>query len=236
MLREAGRDAVCLRIPEMELWLPHFPSIARDYTVLRDEVSFLDPRMLGFFQRWGVDYGPDELERFVQFAQQDTNLALSQGQDDQRVVVNVRRGDFLAPQFVHRYSFNQQGYLRAALGHATALGGPAPRIHVVSDDIPWCREHLRWLGDSAELSFAPEHPTPIEDFTTLATSRRLILTNSTFGYWAAHFSTSIYRDNHQDVVVPWFHDRTRWSGAAYQLDPSWTVVRHISGGWDGPAA
>ena len=103
---------------------------------------------------------------------------------------------------------------------------------MVSDDVAWCRANLTWIGDSAEVSFAPDADTPVEDFTTLATARRLVLTNSTFGYWAAHLSNGLYGDNHQHIVVPWFHDRTMWSGASYHLNPAWTVVRDIPGGWD----
>ena len=96
---------------------------------------------------------------------------------------------------------------------STWRGWPDPR-----------RSHVRSLGLS----------TPADHFVALATARRLILTHSTFGYWGAHFSNGLYGDNHADVIVPWFHDRTMWSGAASQLNPAWTVVKDIPGWLERP--
>ena len=233
-LREDGTDAVALRIEEMEPWLPFFPEIERSYTIARDEVRLTDKRAPGFYQGWGVHYWPEHVERFVGLALRQTVLPMEDETDPERVVVNVRRGDYFEPSFARRYAFDQEAYLRVALDRAADVGAPVRRVHVVSDDILWCRDALAWLGDDAELTFAPEHPTPAEDFATLASARRLVLTNSTFGYWAAHFSNGVHGDNHQDVVVPWFHDRTMWSGASYHLNPAWTVVRDIPGGWGAP--
>ena len=234
-LREAGTEAVALRIAEMEPWLPFFPEVDASYTIARHEVRVSDRRLPGFFQGWGIHYWPEHLERFVDVALAQTTLPLTPDEDEERVVVNVRRGDYFEPVFAHRYAFDQDAYLRVALARSAQVGAPVRRVHVVSDDIAWCREALTWLGDAAEVTFAPEEPTPVEDFATLVSARRLVLTSSTFGYWAAHFSNGLHRDNHQDVVVPWFHDRTMWSGASYHLNPAWTVGRDIPGGWGPPA-
>jgi hypothetical protein len=234
-LRESGQEVVALRIGEMEPWLPYFPEIDRDYTITRDEVRLNDRREPGFFQGWGVNYWPEHVERFVDFALRQTTLPVRPDPDTERVVVNVRRGDYFGASFARRYAFDHEAYLHVALDRASRVGAPVRRIHVVSDDIAWCRTALTWLGDNAEVTFAAAGPTPADDFATLAGARRLILTNSTFGYWAAHFSNGLYGDNHQDVVAPWFHDRTMWSGASYQLNPAWTVVRDIPGGWVAPS-
>lgn len=230
-LRESGAEAVALRIPEMDPWLPWFPEIRASYTVDRDQVRLTDRRLPGFFQGWGVHYWPEHVERFADFCLSQTTLPLVRDADEERVVVNVRRGDYFESTFAHRYAFDQESYLREAMTRSARLGAPVRRVHVVSDDIAWCRTALAWLGDDAEVSFAAEEPTPVQDFATLVGAGRLVLTSSTFGYWAAHFSNALHRDNHQDVVVPWFHDRTMWSGASYHLNPAWTVVRDIPGGW-----
>lgn len=233
-LREAGRDAVALEIEEMEPWLALFPEIQHDYTVRRDDVRLTDHRATGFFQGWGVHYWPEHVERFAEFVLRQTTLQIDADTDAERVVVNVRRGDYFEPSFASRYAFDQVAYLRVGLDRAQQVGGPVERVHVVSDDIAWCRTALGWLSDQCDLTFATDTPTPAEDFATLAGARRLVLTNSTFGYWAAHLSNGLHGDNHQHVVAPWFHDRTMWSGAAYHLNPAWTVVRDIPGGWGSP--
>lgn len=47
----------------------------------------------------------------------------------------------------------------------------------------------------------------------------------------SHLSNALYGDNEHLVVAPWFHDRSMRSGEASQLNPAWTVIRHIPGGW-----
>ena len=231
--REEGRQCVALETPEMVPWFPFFPGIQGDYTITRAQVRMTDRREPGFWQGWGRFYWPEHVERFVDMMREVSTLPLDAPEDrTDRVVVNVRRGDYFSPKFIHYYSFDQVAYLRVAVERARRLGDPISTFHVVSDDVAWCREHLAWLADDGiDLTFAPAASTPADDFAALATARRLILTHSTFGYWGAHFSNGIYGDNHADVIVPWFHDRTMWSGAASQLNPAWTVVKDIPGGW-----
>lgn len=230
--RGAGRDVVCLETEPMRGWIRYFPGV-EPTLVTRDQVRMRDRREVGFFQAWGLHYRPPELDAFVDFLLDTTTLPLVVAPADPgRVVVNVRRGDYFHPQFIHRYSFNVAEYIEVAIHRAAILGGPVTSIHVVSDDIPWCRDNLMWLGqDGATLTYQLEDSTPADDFVTLAAARRLILGNSTFGYWAAHFSSRLHRDNDADIVVPWFHDRTVWEGGSYHLNPAWTVIRHLPHGW-----
>lgn len=58
------------------------------------------------------------------------------------------------------------------------------------------------------------------------------MTNSTFSYWCAYISNVLHRDNYAEVYAPWFHARTIDGGRAYQLDPRWSVITDIPGGWD----
>ncbi len=228
-----GQDIVALHIPEMDPWLPYFPGVADRWLIDRSEVRITDRREPGFFQGWAIHYVESQLRAFCDELRRVSTLPLQRRDDPAgRVVVNIRRGDYYSPEFAPRYSIDTSAYLRVALDRALRLGGPITEVHVVSDGVPWCREHLGWIRDEiAPLTFARENATAAEDFTTLATARRLVLTHTTFGYWAAHLSNSVYADNEDLVVAPWFHDRTIAGGVAYHLNPSWTVVRHIPGGW-----
>ncbi len=230
--QEEGARVYALRTPEMGPWLDAFPTLADRLLVSRGEVRLTDRREVGFFQAWGIDYTPEELERFAGALLQDATLPLARRSDaDQRIVLNVRRGDYFGT-YADRYAFNQIAYLRLALDRALLLGGPADTVHVVSDDIMWCRDNLQWITESVdELRFSSPEPTPHDDFVQLATARRLILTTTSFGYWGAHLSNALYGDNEDLVVVPWFHVRRVWSGASYLLNPAWSVVRRIPGGW-----
>lgn len=227
-----GEDVRVLRTPEMEPWLPVFPGVVDRLLINSEDVRFLDRRNVHMHQGWGLNYWPEHVERFAAYLLATTTLPIARRDDaDSRVVVNVRRGDYFST-YADRYSFDVSTYLRVAVGRQLLLGGPAQSIHVVSDDIGWCQERLGWLEEYAgELTFASAGPTPHEDFVALVTARRLVLTHTSFGYWGAHLSNALYGDNEELVVAPWFHNRTIWSGASYMLNPAWTVIRHIPGGW-----
>ena len=154
--------------------------------------------------------------------------------DPQSLVVNVRRGDYYSvPSLRGRYSFDVPAYIDVALDAAVRGAGPVDRIHVVSDDVDWCLDRLdgRLRRRAATVEYRPPTSTPQDDFRAIATSSRIIGTNSTFSYWAGYVSTFLHGDDSQ-VVVPAFHARHMNAGRAYQLDPAWEVVQDIPGGWD----
>ncbi len=228
-----GLPDLVLRNPTMDTWLRDFPTM-QSLVVSRDAVRFRDLRALGYFQRFGEAYSADELAAFIRRRVLPVpGLAgiTPKAVDPRRVVVNVRRGDYYSnPTFRARFGFNITSYLRAAFEQAE--WGDISGIHVVSDGLDWCRDNLGWLRDIAPLTFAAEGEGPMANLREVASSRRVVLTNSTFSYWAGYIGGVVHGDNHRDVLVPWFHDRKVNGGAAYQLDPRWSVVESIDGGWD----
>ena len=233
--QQAGRNVVVAHNPRMDPWLALLPDVAQRLVVPRSDVSFFDRRSLSSHQCWGADYIPSDVQDFVRDVLLGSGLGLHP--DDRgagHVVVNIRRGDYYSPKFASRFAFNIPPYLEVALARSIAVGGPAESVHVVSDDIAWCRAHLETLFSARGLhvTYQPPDSGPVGDFAALAGARRLILTNSTFSYWGAHVSNTLFRANAEQVVVPLFHDRLVWEGEAYQLNPAWTVVSHVPGGWD----
>lgn len=237
--QQAGEDVVVSTTPRMRPWLPLLPYVRDRLVVDPAEIRFLDRRDLRQFQGWGSDYLPPQIPPFVTDVLIDSPIGLTPAVEEPgRVVVNVRRGDFFGPRYAPRYSYDVVAYLREALARSVALGGPVTWAHVVSDDLDWCRDRLPAVFADRRITYESDDRTPTSDFRAIAGARRLILTTSTFGYWAAHVSNQLHPDSHEQVVVPWFHDRTIWGGECYMLNPSWTVVRSLPGGWgpDLPAA
>lgn len=233
--QQNGRDVVVARVPRMDPWLELLPYVTDRLVIPQTEMSFFDRRDLSSHQCWGADYIPSDVQRFVRDALLGSRLDLRAAErGDGHIVVNIRRGDYYSPKFASRFAFNIPPYLEVALARSIAVGGPAESVHVVSDDIAWCRAHLETLFSARGLhvTYQPPDSGPVGDFAALAGARRLILTNSTFSYWGAHVSNTLFRDNAEQVVVPLFHDRLVWEGEAYQLNPAWTVVSHVPGGWD----
>ena len=131
-----------------------------------------------------------------------------------------------------RYSFDIAEYVRTALELTEQRDGAVDHVDIVSDGIDWCRDRLAWIEQPGRRVTFADGVTPMEAFARVSAARRLILTNSTFSYWAAHVSTVRYADNHSLVYAPWFHRRDIDDGASWHLDPRWSVVRDIRGGWD----
>lgn len=232
-VREAEMPGLRVRnLPGMQPWLQEFPLIAERFSLPPERISRRTHRIEGFFQGFGEEYTAQQLEEFIRRYLLPAELLRGAARDDPgEVVVNVRRGDYYSvPAFRGNYSFDISAYVEEAL-RLQAGFAPISRITVVSDGIDWCRLKLSWMEDRAPVTYR-DGLGPAESLREVAGSRRLILANSTFSYWAAHISGALHGDTHREIVAPWFHERSVLGGRAYQHDPRWTVVQSIPGGWD----
>ena len=236
--RREGADVVCLRTPAMDRWLPVFGDRATELLVEPGDVRLTDRREKGLHNEFGPHFDEHLLARFAEgFLEPSGVLDIDRVPEslrvsDRDVVVNVRRGDYVTNEPNWRnYGFDVDDYLRVALARSVEVGGPIQRILVVSDGIAWCQQHLTWLEDHCQvLDFEDSGQPPEVHLAVLANAPRLILANSTFSYWGGYVSAWRFRDPAQ-VVAPWFHIRTDLDGAAWQLDPRWSIVRDIPTNW-----
>lgn len=230
--QRSGHDTFVLRRQGMSPWLAQMPSVDELLTIGAEHVRFVDQRDLGHHQVYGVDFSGADLERFIgDFLLPSPLLRDLPHDDPSRVVVNVRRGDYYSdPIYRGQYSFDVVEYVRTALEVARRQQA-VDSVHVVSDDIAWCEDRLGWLSEGYATTFA-EPGQPVSHFREVASASRLILANSTFSYWGAYVSNVVHSAEPARVIAPWFHNRMARQGAAWQLDPRWTVIREIRGGWD----
>lgn len=214
---ENGTPVVVRQVPDMSPWLRAFPAL-RGLTIDPAFVRFHDRREWDHtyrYQRYGVDFTPDALGAFSR----SVIAPYVERRPANLTVVNIRRGDYFTPDTGGRFVFDQLGYLEEALA-----GGPSiERLEVVSDDAEWCRQHAhRLLSTYAEsVHYAP--PDPLANFLAVAGARRIIGTNSTFGYWGAYVADVLF-DELANVTMPRFHARMAEGSDAYQLDPRWTII------------
>lgn len=236
--RARGEDILCLRTPATEAWVPVFGQRAEELLVRREAVRLTDRREKGLYNEWGVGFDEHDLSTFIEGFIEPSGVIDSSGVPVEcrlgarDVLVNVRRGDYVTdPTNWANYGFDVSDYLRVALAVSIDVGGPIDRILVVSDDGGWCQRHLAWLADHCrQLDFETSGHGPATHLAVLANAPRLILANSTFSYWGGYLSTWRHGDPRQ-VVAPWFHVRADLGGAAWQLDPRWSVVRDIPSEW-----
>jgi len=119
--------------------------------------------------------------------------------------IHVRRGDFLGKTDIHT-RLNMEYYRRAA-----ALTSGRKYI-VCSDDIPWCQENF------TGPRFTFSRGNFMDDFRLLRSCRQLIISNSTFSWWAAYLC-----DSPEIVVAPekWYRRRKApWK----TVNTDWTLV------------
>ena len=64
---------------------------------------------------------------------------------------------------------------------------PAPRFYIVSDDTAWCRKTFNTMSDIVVLEMSGQYKD-IDEFFILSKCRHQIISESTFGWWAAYLN------------------------------------------------
>ncbi len=212
----AGEDVRVLRVPAMEEWLERFPSL-RELSIAREDVRFADRRQWDSawqYQRFGVDFTRAQLQAFARqvFADRLGNSA------EDRLVVNVRRGDFYGTPFEAKHGFEIVPYVEAAL----SCFPDKEHALIVSDDPEWCRTHIQELVQARGGTVAYATPHAEDNLFALARSEAIIGANSTFSYWGAYLADAFH--DGARIVMPRFHARMAQGSDAFQLDPRWVSL------------
>ena len=232
---EAGEDRFVLLRPHREAVLSMFPVLRQRLFVPLAQVRFTDRRLITWRGGWrpsdALYVNPDYIRTYLLPGSGLTHPPLDLSDT---VVINVRRGMYyIRPDLRQSFGFNVTEYVATAVDATVHRSGLPRRFHVVSDDIPWCREHLpRVLPSKAEVSWG-SGPDSRSDLATLAGAHRLILAISTFSYWGGFIGDELHPG--REVWVPWFLCRDLDGGdSARDIAPHWNVVRDIPGGWGPP--
>lgn len=126
-------------------------------------------------------------------------------QSGSSICLNVRRTDFLTNQF--HGALSEEYFYSAVekMGETTS----EPKIYVFSDDIPWCRENLRFPYETVVV----DHSFKGYKFATylelMSACRHFIIPNSTFAWWAAWMG----KHPEKRVIAP-----TRWFNPTSSAD------------------
>ena len=122
--------------------------------------------------------------------------------------ISVRRGDYLMLQENHCVLSTE--YYQECIN--THFQNNVDRIYIFSDDIEWCRSIF---GDSVNYV----QDTVGTQLFLMSKMKHLILSNSTFAWWAAWLSES----KDKMVIAPnnWFKDPTLQSQTSDIIPSSW---------------
>lgn len=115
--------------------------------------------------------------------------------DPMSVGMHVRRGDYL--NLPDMFQVLNVSYFTSAL----EVLKPFSRVFVASDDIEWCKQNLVWLQyEVIFLDFSDE----LHDFVALSIVPKMVMSNSTFSWWAAYFRRIILGHKETVAPFPWY--------------------------------
>ena len=139
------------------------------------------------------------------------------------VTMHVRRGDYL--ELNHIYNILGVEYFLQAL---SILRDPISWVIIVTNDKEWCKEHLE-PRISHSVVYSP-FDDPLHDFVLLHLGRRMILSNSSFSWWAAYLKI-VYGETSYSVTAPRYYYNTSGPLAYLNRDSyypeTWNLLNNI---------
>ena len=124
------------------------------------------------------------------------------------VSLHVRRGDYLLPKYEKVYGGTDTAYYDRAIAH---MGEKFPNAHffIFSDDIAWCREHIKPPFPTTYVEDASRGPKAAFHLELMSRCKSHIITNSSFSWWGAWLDA-----NPEKIVIA----PKRWLAGQYDDD------------------
>lgn len=151
--------------------------------------------LFGYFQ--SLHYFKDvheELRALLKIPQslkQLVHTAVPEVSSEQSVAIHVRRGDYTQPRFEPLYNVLNESYYKFAV----SLIPQVEQVIIVTDDVKWCVKHLSPLLDT-KIIYSPFGGDEVLDFVLLHSVKRMILSCSSYSWWAA-FLRDLHRLPHE---------------------------------------
>lgn len=235
--QKKGIDFKILKLDSMEYWFEEFQDL-RKFSVNLEEVKYIDEKLTKdiFYQKFNQNFNQNHLEDFIKENILTTNkfkkiLQVNKEISDKSLTINVRRGDFFEGEYKNIYGFDQANYIIHVIeNYLLPKVGVLEKITVVSDDMIWCKENLNFLKKYTENVVFPKEciDSPINCLYYISNSKNLIIPNSTFSFWGAYISNTIF-GNYENIYAPEFGARINNEKIiSYQLNPNWTIIRDFN--------
>ena len=189
----------------------------RTGSILREASFAYDPRVAaigvgtrleGYFQSWRYfSEIADPLRGQIRNLRSPSiwyKEKLAELSDEAWVGVHIRRGDYATAQYRDKFGPVSLEYIARGLKFLSAIGGPMKSV-IFTDDPIDVRRELRASGMEAladEIIEPPADSEPLESLLLLSQAAHLVLSNSSFSWWAAYLG-----DRPERLVVaprPWF--------------------------------
>lgn len=203
-------------------WLNVFPEFGK-YFIMEADIKKLDYKVgySTFFQFLNAEFSYGDLQNFIKdyFLRNPSINNVKKKPDT--LYIHVRRGDYYNTEHEKIFGFDVKGFIE----YCFTSGQVTHQLEIVlvSDDINWCKENLQFLKKYTDSLCFADNLDAKESFLTLATARKILISNSTFCYWAAYISTFIY-GSQSEIFAPNFINRSKRYEANNQYLPEWKVI------------
>ncbi|MFC7346663.1 alpha-1,2-fucosyltransferase [Chryseobacterium zhengzhouense] len=220
--KSEGRSLKILETSHFTEIIKLFPKLA-EFVITEKEVKFYHHKDAdnNFYQVFGSHFNNDQLNHFIEIYLIGSIEPLHKIPSE--LCINVRRGDFYEQGNTSIYGYDQIGFLKHVFEKHL---NPKyfQNIKIISDNMLWCKEELSFLNKYTDQLIFPTLENSIEDgFKEVINSKALILSNSTFSFWAAYISNFIFNNTSQ-TYCPIFGSRKISNTDLYQTNPSWNII------------
>lgn len=207
-----------------EFWLEVFPEL-KGFFICETDIKTLDVNIKNqtFFQAYGKEFSYEMLKNFASkyFLNHPEYQKYLARTENNTLYLNVRRGDYYGTQHEKYYGFDIVGFINHCFESNQI--SKQEKIIVISDDIDWCRNHLGFLKNHSMTVDFPVGVGAKESFFILSTARKLLISNSTFCFWAAYIS-SIQYSSDSEIYAPDFINRLHQYKETSPYLPSWNKI------------
>lgn len=133
------------------------------------------------------------------------------------IALHLRRGDYLQEKTANFHGITSAKYAANAIDLVRSISGNIP-VSVFSDDLPLAKSELEEYFSKNLIYVQQDGLSDLESLLQMSRAEHMIMSNSSFSWWAAFIMS---KRNSMSVVVaprPWFSDD---SSAADLLLPHW---------------
>lgn len=234
IFEQQGRSLKVLYTPHMDDLTAYFPQLKK-YIITENKVKFYHKKDASnnFYQVFNDDFSEKDLNDFIKeylLSSEFVKSFLSSFSEPSlnELTINIRRGDFYEKGNSSIYGYDQIDFIKHVFENYLK-DKKWSRINILSDNMQWCKENFGFLNEyTSNLNFPDlnEH-TIITSFLWVANSKNLILSNSTFSFWAAYISNYLYQSQ-ENTFCPIFGSRRIENTDLYQYNPQWVMIKDFN--------
>ncbi len=192
---------------------------------LEDFASVLTGYLIGYWVSFLYWHQPRDLMAdlnlvfdVVEEKRQSSKLPAKIEIDDTWAAVHVRRGDYLRSEHINWYGICSAEFFLAAIKHLDK-----DKILFFSDDPAYIK--INFSDFTNALNASELIGSEIDEFLLMRKCKNIAISNSTFSYVAALFSSFIFPDHHVVAPTPWF----QWSNLSPPTLDSWVTLGRRTG-------